>query len=280
MPAWPRRSSGEPLPAETGSRRSFSPAVPCSRPSPRPSPGEKVRAQPRSASPPRRSRRWRWPALQTSGAFPALVAWQSPPPPWAGSWSCAVSAGIGRAPDRDVRLGHPSRGASPAPAASPSRSPSPSTTRAARLTRELRATLDDLVAARRTIGLQRAEIERASTVDPLTGLPSRGPTLDRLRTEAAEARRYAHPVTVVLLDIDGFAAHEPRLRPGGRRRDPARGGAPPAPAHPRGRCPGSRRRRRVPRDPAPHRRGRRRDLCPGAPRSARSSARSPPTAAR
>lgn len=77
---------------------------------------------------------------------------------------------------------------------------------AARLTRELRATLDDLVAARRTIGLQRAEIERAATVDPLTGLPSRGPTLDRLRTEAAEGRRYAHPVTVVLIDIDGFAA--------------------------------------------------------------------------
>lgn len=77
---------------------------------------------------------------------------------------------------------------------------------AARLTRELRATLDDLVAARRTISLQRAEIERASTVDPLTGLQSRGPTLDRLRTEAAEARRYAHPVTVVLIDVDAFAA--------------------------------------------------------------------------
>lgn len=76
---------------------------------------------------------------------------------------------------------------------------------AARLTRELRATLDDLVAARRTIGLQRAEIERAASVDPLTGLPSRGQTLDRLRTEAAEGRRYAHPVTVVLLDIDHFA---------------------------------------------------------------------------
>ncbi len=76
----------------------------------------------------------------------------------------------------------------------------------ARLRRELRATLDDLVAARRTIGLQRAEIERAATVDPLTGLPSRDPTLDRLRMEAAEARRYAHPITVVLLDIDGFAA--------------------------------------------------------------------------
>jgi diguanylate cyclase (GGDEF)-like protein len=86
----------------------------------------------------------------------------------------------------------------------------------ARLTRELRATLDDLIAARRTIGLQRAEIERASTFDPLTGLPSRGPTLDRLRTEAAEARRYSHPVTVVLLDIDGFATlnHEHGLSVG------------------------------------------------------------------
>ena len=75
----------------------------------------------------------------------------------------------------------------------------------ARLTRELRATLDDLVAARHTIGLQRAEIERAATVDPLTGLISRDPTLDRLRTETAEARRYTHPLAVVLLDLDGFA---------------------------------------------------------------------------
>jgi diguanylate cyclase (GGDEF)-like protein len=75
----------------------------------------------------------------------------------------------------------------------------------ARLTRELRATLDDLTAARHLIELQRAEIERASTTDPLTGLPGRSPTLDRLRTEAAEARRYSHPVAVVLVDIDRFA---------------------------------------------------------------------------
>lgn len=75
----------------------------------------------------------------------------------------------------------------------------------ARLTRELRATLDDLVAARHLIELQRVEIERATSTDALTGLPSRWPTLDRLRTEAAEARRYAHPVAAVLLDIDDFA---------------------------------------------------------------------------
>jgi diguanylate cyclase (GGDEF)-like protein len=73
-----------------------------------------------------------------------------------------------------------------------------------RITRELRATLDDLVAARHLIELQRVEIERTSSTDQLTGLAGRSPTLERLRIEAAEARRYAHPLAVVLLDIDGF----------------------------------------------------------------------------
>ena len=85
-----------------------------------------------------------------------------------------------------------------------------------RITRELRATLDDLVAARHLIELQRVEIDRASSTDPLTGLASRWPTLERLRIEAAEARRYAHPVAVVLFDIDGFAGlnHEHGLDAG------------------------------------------------------------------
>lgn len=74
-----------------------------------------------------------------------------------------------------------------------------------RITRELRATLDDLVAARHLIELQRVEIDRASSTDPLTGLASRWPTLERLRVEAAEARRYTHPIAVVLFDIDAFA---------------------------------------------------------------------------
>ncbi len=74
-----------------------------------------------------------------------------------------------------------------------------------RITRELRATLDDLVAARHLIELQRVEIGRASSVDQLTGVANRWTTLDRLRTEAAEARRYLHPIAVVLFDIDGFA---------------------------------------------------------------------------
>ncbi|MBA3687255.1 MAG: GGDEF domain-containing protein [Chloroflexi bacterium] len=85
-----------------------------------------------------------------------------------------------------------------------------------RLTRELRATLDDLVAARHLIELQRIEIDRATSTDALTGLPSRWPTLDRLRTEAAEARRYAHPFAAVLIDVDQFAAlnHEQGLEVG------------------------------------------------------------------
>jgi diguanylate cyclase (GGDEF)-like protein len=73
-----------------------------------------------------------------------------------------------------------------------------------RITRELRATLDDLVAARHLIELQRIEIERAASTDELTGLASRSPTLERLRIETAEARRYSHPLAVVLLDIDRF----------------------------------------------------------------------------
>jgi diguanylate cyclase (GGDEF)-like protein len=83
--------------------------------------------------------------------------------------------------------------------------PEPEHEELSRITRELRATLDDLVAARHLIELQRVEIDRVSTIDQLTGLTSRWPTLDRLRTEAAEARRYTHPVAVVLLDIDHFA---------------------------------------------------------------------------
>jgi GGDEF domain-containing protein len=34
---------------------------------------------------------------------------------------------------------------------------------------------------------------------------SRGAIIDRLRTEIAQARRYRHPVAVVLLDVDGFS---------------------------------------------------------------------------
>lgn len=76
----------------------------------------------------------------------------------------------------------------------------------ARMARELRATIEELITTRRTVGLQRAEIERASAVDQLTGIASRGALLERLRLETAEARRYDHPLAAVLLDVDDFAA--------------------------------------------------------------------------
>lgn len=76
---------------------------------------------------------------------------------------------------------------------------------AERLGRELRATIEELLQARRTIELQRTELERASTVDPLTGVASRSAILERLEMEVAQARRYGHPVAIVLLDIDDFS---------------------------------------------------------------------------
>lgn len=74
-----------------------------------------------------------------------------------------------------------------------------------RLTRELHGTIEELIQARRTIDLQRSELERAATVDELTGVASRRAILARLRAETAEARRYDHPVAVLVLDIDGLA---------------------------------------------------------------------------
>jgi diguanylate cyclase (GGDEF)-like protein len=73
-----------------------------------------------------------------------------------------------------------------------------------RLGNELRTTIEELLRARRTIDLQRGELERSATVDPLTGVASRSAILERLRIEVAQARRYRHPLAVVLLDIDRF----------------------------------------------------------------------------
>jgi diguanylate cyclase (GGDEF)-like protein len=75
---------------------------------------------------------------------------------------------------------------------------------AERLGRELRGTIEELLQARRTVELQRSELERATTTDPLTGVASRGAIIDRLRVEVAQARRYQHSVAVVLLDVDHF----------------------------------------------------------------------------
>jgi diguanylate cyclase (GGDEF)-like protein len=73
-----------------------------------------------------------------------------------------------------------------------------------RLAGELRTTIEELLRARRTVDLQRGELERSATVDPLTGVASRGAILERLRIEVAQARRYRHPLAVVLLDVDRF----------------------------------------------------------------------------
>jgi len=94
----------------------------------------------------------------------------------------------------------------PLPAAAPPQQPEPELDETSRLVRELRGTLSELIAARRTVELQRAEIERVNRADPLTGIAGRVAILERLHSEAAEARRYAHPLAVVLLDIDDFAA--------------------------------------------------------------------------
>jgi diguanylate cyclase (GGDEF)-like protein len=75
---------------------------------------------------------------------------------------------------------------------------------ALRLARELRGTIEELMHARRTIELQREEIARTATHDPLTGVPMRRVVLERLAIEAAESQRYTHPVAVVLVDIDDF----------------------------------------------------------------------------
>jgi diguanylate cyclase (GGDEF)-like protein len=73
-----------------------------------------------------------------------------------------------------------------------------------RLGRELRSALAELTDARHTIALQRAELERAADTDALTGVLSRAAITDRLRDEVAGARRYPHPVSVVLIDVDGM----------------------------------------------------------------------------
>ncbi|HEY7846898.1 MAG TPA: GGDEF domain-containing protein [Candidatus Limnocylindria bacterium] len=74
-----------------------------------------------------------------------------------------------------------------------------------RLVRELRGTIEELMQARRTIELQREELQRNASHDPLTGVATRRAALERLAIEVAESRRYSHPVAAVLIDVDRFA---------------------------------------------------------------------------
>lgn len=73
-----------------------------------------------------------------------------------------------------------------------------------RLARELRGTIAELIASHETVRLQREELERLAEVDPVTRVATRQTVLARLHLEAAEARRYAHPIAVVLIDLDGL----------------------------------------------------------------------------
>jgi diguanylate cyclase (GGDEF)-like protein len=83
--------------------------------------------------------------------------------------------------------------------------PQPLDDEALRLARELRGTIEELLQARRTIELQREELARTAVQDLLTDVLGRRSILERLAVEAAESRRYAHPVAVMLLDVDNFS---------------------------------------------------------------------------
>ncbi|HEX6655893.1 MAG TPA: GGDEF domain-containing protein [Candidatus Limnocylindria bacterium] len=94
--------------------------------------------------------------------------------------------------------------APPLAAVTPAKLP-PMDEEALRLARELRGTIEELLQARRTVELQRDELARTATHDPLTGVASRRSILERLAIEAGESRRYEHPVAVMLLDVDDFS---------------------------------------------------------------------------
>src|SRR5262249_43606313 len=49
-----------------------------------------------------------------------------------------------------------------------------------------------------------AQIERLSVTDPLVGIFNRRYLHDKLPEEAARARRYGHPLSVVMADLDHF----------------------------------------------------------------------------
>jgi diguanylate cyclase (GGDEF)-like protein len=123
---------------------------------------------------------------------PLLVAGLAPGQATA-SRAAALRAAIGET--EHTRLDEP--GPTPTP-------PAPDDPERDRLGRELRAALAELTDARHTIALQRAELERATDSDALTGVASRAAIMDRLRDEVAAARRYPHPVSIVLVDIDGM----------------------------------------------------------------------------
>jgi diguanylate cyclase (GGDEF)-like protein len=121
---------------------------------------------------------------------------------WAAAQQISMRPGLAAA---DGNAGEPSPPLLPWPLQPRSASGAAADEEANRLARELRGTIEELLETRRTIELQRAEIARAANTDALTGIATRRAILERLRVEAAEARRYTHPLAVLLLDVDGFA---------------------------------------------------------------------------
>lgn len=152
-----------------------------------------------------------------AGAFAAMTAMRpgalDAAFPLAAMVAAAVAVALPRARDeegeeaaiREQPLAAPTTEAPLAAVALAPRMP-PVDDEATRLARELRGTIEELLQARRIIELQREELGRTATHDPLTGVGSRRSVLERLAIEAAESRRYAHPVAVLLLDVDDFAA--------------------------------------------------------------------------
>ncbi len=58
----------------------------------------------------------------------------------------------------------------------------------------------------RRLRSRQAELLRLSRTDALTGLANRGSLFERLGEELARARRYGHPVSLVMIDADHFKA--------------------------------------------------------------------------
>jgi diguanylate cyclase (GGDEF)-like protein len=61
-----------------------------------------------------------------------------------------------------------------------------------------------LLAAHAALVVERTELERSARTDVLTGLPNRRAFEDELRREMSRATRMRVPLTVALLDLDGF----------------------------------------------------------------------------
>jgi diguanylate cyclase (GGDEF)-like protein len=61
-----------------------------------------------------------------------------------------------------------------------------------------------LLAAHGALVVERSELERSARTDALTGLPNRRFFEDELRREMGRAARIGAPLTVALLDLDGF----------------------------------------------------------------------------